>query len=228
MSDMAAFWDAAAREDAYHYVDDREAHGAPDPDRFWAGGEQVLAEMAATVDAPALQPTDTVLDIGCGLGRLTRVLAGRAERVLALDISAEMLARARELNAGLDNVQWLHGDGTSLTGVADASVDAAVSFVVFQHVPDPAITYGYVAELGRVLRAGGWALIHVSNDAEVHRPRRFALLRRRPKDDAAWRGSAVDLGELRATAERAGLAVERTAGEGTQFCFVLLRASRGA
>jgi len=41
-----------------------------------------------------LASTDTALEIGCGLGRITRVLAARAQRVLALDISEEMLARA--------------------------------------------------------------------------------------------------------------------------------------
>jgi SAM-dependent methyltransferase len=225
--DMAAFWDAAARADAYHYVDDRQPEGSPDTERFWAGGEEVLEQMAGAVGAPAIQPGDTVLDIGCGLGRLSRQLAARAARVLALDVSAEMLARAGELNGHLDNVQWIHGDGRTLSGVGDRSVDAAVSFVVFQHVPDPAITLGYVAELGRVLRGGGWALVHVSNEPSVHRGSRLRL-RRKPKDAAAWMGSAVNLDDVRATARGAGLDVERTAGEGTQFCFVLLRATRGA
>ena len=216
---MAAFWDARAREDAFFYVDDRLERGAPDLARFWAGGEDVLERMTALVEAPAIGREHAVLDLGCGVGRLTRPLSARAGRVVALDVSAEMLARARELNPGLENVTWVHGDGRTLAGVEDAGVDVVVSFVVFQHVPDPAITLGYVAEVGRVLRPGGWALLHVSNDPGVHRR---PLLRRRPEDDPAWRGSAVDLGDLRATAERSGLAVERVVGEGTQFCFVRL------
>ena len=91
--------------------------------------------------------------------------------VLALDISPEMLERARELNPDANNVEWLLGDGTSLAGVQDASVDACVSQVVLQHVPDSAITLGYVREIGRVLKPGGWAAIQVSNDAEAHRRR---------------------------------------------------------
>ena len=39
----------------------------------------------------------------------------------------------------------------------------------------------------------------------------------------AWLGSAVDLPTLRATADAAGLDVERTANEGTQYCLVALR-----
>src|SRR3954468_7984575 len=165
MSDMAAFWDARAREDAFFFVDDRLEYGSPDEEGFWAGGAEALDAMLRGVGPPAIEPTDTVLDLGCGLGRLTRVLAARAEHVVALDVSAEMLARARELNAGLDNVEWVHGDGRTLP---DVRIDVAVSFVVLQHVPDPSISLGYVRELGRVLSPRGWAVLHVSNDPRVH------------------------------------------------------------
>jgi len=73
-----------------------------------------------------LASTDTALEIGCGLGRITRVLAARAQRVLALDISEEMLARAREHNPELNNVEWILGDGVSLA-VPDGSVDAVLA-----------------------------------------------------------------------------------------------------
>jgi SAM-dependent methyltransferase len=141
-----------------------------------------------------------------------------------------MLRRARELNA-LANVEWLPCDGRSLTGVAGASADGFFSHVVFQHVPDPAVTLGYVGEIGRVLRPGGWAAFQVSDDPAVHRPRRPTLRGRlraaagrapRGSDHPAWLGSAVDLDALRATAEASGMTVERVVGEGTQFCLVRL------
>lgn len=225
---MAAFWDARAREDAYFFVDDRLDYGAPDTERFWADGERTLDALLAQVDAPPIAPHHTVLDLGCGLGRLTRPLAARARRVVALDVSAEMLARARELNAHLDNVEWVHGDGRTLPG---ARVDAAISFVVLQHVPDPAISLGYVRELGRVLNPGGWAVLHVSNDAAVHdralpaKRRLAAAVGRAPKgqDDPRWLGSAVDLDELDRAAREAGLSVDAVANPGTQWCFVRMR-----
>lgn len=226
---MARFWDERAREDAFFFVDDRQPYRAADVERFWADGASLLDKILELVGA-SLRPQDTVVDIGCGVGRLTRALASRVAHVHAIDVSAEMLERARGLNAGLSNASWHHGDGTSLHPIADDSVDAVVSHVVFQHMPDPEITYGYVREMGRVLRPGGWAAFQVSNDPEVHAGRHAPpsrlkiLLGRAPKGqrDAAWLGSAVELDALEAAAADGGLRVQQVVGEGTQFCFVRL------
>ena len=227
---MESFWDERARENAPYFVENRLDYAHPDLARFWAGGAEIVDRVCELLDV-RLQPTDEVVELGCGLGRLTRVLAARARSVRALDVSAEMLRRAREANPGLDNVEWLHCDGVSLTGVADASADAFFSHVVFQHVPDAEITYGYVREMGRVLRPGGWAAFQVSDDPSVHRARpslrqrALAAAGRAPRgsDHPAWLGSPVDLERLRAVAGAAGLAVERITGAGTQFCMVRLR-----
>jgi SAM-dependent methyltransferase len=228
------FWDERAREDAFHFVDSRLPYRGGEDERFWSGGEEAVSHMLEVLGVE-LETTDVVVDIGCGIGRLTRALAARAREVLALDVSGEMLARARQLNGHLDNVRWLHGDGTTLAPVADSSVDACFSHVVFNHIPDPAITLGYVREMGRVLRPGGWSAFQVSNDpgAEAHAPSGSVPLRRRlaalagraPRayDHPAWLGSAVDLDALRSTASDAGLAVERVEAPGTFFCTILAR-----
>jgi SAM-dependent methyltransferase len=226
------FWNARAREDAFYFVDNRLEYGNPDLERFWAEGERDLDRLLGPLGAE-LRPGDTAVDIGCGVGRLTRWLAKRAARVYAVDVSEEMLARARELNAGLENVRWLHGDGSSLTGVPDGGADACVSHVVFQHLPDPRITLGYVQEMGRALSPGGWSAFQVSTDVDVHRDRPEPglasrvrqLVRREPRGLAhpAWLGSAVSLDELREVAGASGLRVERVVGAGSQFTLVLLR-----
>ena len=225
---MARFWDARAREDAWYFVDNRLQYRRPDVARFWADGEADLDRLLAAAGM-AVRPGDVVVDLGCGLGRLTRPLAARAGAVHALDVSAEMLRRARELNTHLANVTWLQGSGEDLAPIADRSVDAVVSHVVFQHIPDPSITLGYVREIGRVLRPGGWAAFQVSTDARIHRPRGRrrvgALLRRSPRGQRApqWLGSPVDLDALRDVAADAGLRVERIANPGEQHCVVGLR-----
>src|SRR4051794_8943806 len=100
---MEEFWDERAREDAWYFVDNTGRYRDADQERFWRVGEAELDAVLGAVGAEP-RPTDIVLDLGCGIGRLTRALAGRVAHVHALDVSAEMLERARKLNHGLDNV----------------------------------------------------------------------------------------------------------------------------
>jgi SAM-dependent methyltransferase len=233
--DARRFWDQRAEEDAFFAVDSRLDPDSPDLDRFWADGREDLDRLLGAVGA-GFRPTDEVVEIGCGVGRLTRVIAERVASVRAMDVSDQMLRRAREQNPDLDGVEWILGDGETLEGVESRSADAVVSHVVFQHIPDPEITLGYVREIGRVLRPGGWAAFQVSNDPAVHRPRgvrsRLRAVvsrivgRRSPwHENPYWLGSHVELPALRKAAGDASMTVERVRGEGTQYCLVLTRRS---
>ena len=234
------FWDARAEEDAFYFVDNRLEYGSPDVERFWAEGEQDLRVLLDTVGVELPAGAD-VVEIGCGVGRLTRVIAagvGSGGSVRALDVSPRMIERARSLNPGLDGVSWLVGDGASLVGVESSSADVVVSHVVFQHIADPTVTLGYVREIGRVLRPGGFAVFQFSNDPSVHRrpggvrgvvARLRTAVRRGPggQEHPDWRGSAVRVDDLRAAAGDGGMDVERLVGEGTQYAVALTRRRGG-
>lgn len=225
------FWDRRAEEDAFFFVDNRQAYGAPDLERFWSEGEQALDNMLDVLGA-SISRQDRVLEIGCGVGRLTRSLAARGASVRALDVSERMLELAREYNHRLDNVEWILGDGSSLTGVDSASVDVCISHVVFQHIPDPEITLTYLREIGRVLRPGGWAAFQFSNDASLHqRPgwtsragqlvRSLAGRSPRGQGDPHWVGSMLEIEDLRRVARDAQMRIDKLVGEGTPFCCAL-------
>jgi SAM-dependent methyltransferase len=230
---MQEFWDRRADEDAFYFIDNRLSYRRPEMDRFWAEGERDLNALLSQVDL-TISPTDRVLEIGCGVGRLTRVLSERAASVQALDVSERMLELGKELNPSLENVTWIRGDGMTLGGIASGSIDMCVSHVVFQHIPDPNITLGYVREIGRVLRPGGYAAFQISNDPRLHR--RASLLKRAQRgvltllgraphgqNDARWLGSAIALDELKVAVADGSMGIERIVGEGTQFCFVRTR-----
>jgi SAM-dependent methyltransferase len=236
---MRDFWDERAREDALYFVDNREPYRHADEARFWRKGEEDLATLLDTLGI-AIDPAAHVVDVGCGVGRLTRVLAGRAEHVIALDVSPEMLAKAQEMSPELENVEWVLGDGASLTGVEDGSQDLVVSHVVLQHIPSAQVQLGYVAEFARVLKPGGVAAFGLSTDPRVHEPRRApakggqsrrgffkALVGATPggQDEPEWLGAFVPLDALGATAEQVGLALEQIEGANTQF--TLVRAVKG-
>ncbi len=103
-----------------------------------------------------VRPGETVLDLGSGAG-LDAFLAAREVgdrgRVIGVDMTPEMLARARENAArgGYWNVEFREGQIEALP-VEDASVDLAISNCVINLVPDKAAVY---REIARVLRPGG-------------------------------------------------------------------------
>jgi SAM-dependent methyltransferase len=228
LTGVRRFWDRRARENPWFFITNTLDYSDPDLDRFWASGEEDLDMLLGKLDA-TLDPADEVVEIGCGAGRMSRAIAGRVAQLTALDVSPRMLEIAREENPQLANVRWVLGDGTTLEGIPDASADVCLSHIVFQHLPDPRLTLGYVREMGRVLRPGGRALFQISNKPAIHKPphegprlRWSALRGRWPRGQraAAWVGSAVDLEDLRAAATESGLELERVVGEGTQYCFV--------
>ena len=99
----------------------------------------------------------TLADIGCGTGSLTFELARFAQKVVGVDLSTEMLRRARGIakERQLHNVEFRHGDVLKLP-LDSRSVDAAFCVMVLHFLPDPARA---VAGLCRVVRPGGSVIV---------------------------------------------------------------------
>ena len=79
---MRRFWDDRAEENAFYFVDNRLDYQHPDAERFWTMGKEALDKILALLGVE-VEPTDRVVEIGCGVGRLTRPLAARARDVRA-------------------------------------------------------------------------------------------------------------------------------------------------
>ena len=103
-----------------------------------------------------LSPGERVLDLGSGAGTDSLVAAqmvGEQGRVTGIDMTPEMLAKARAAATamGVGNVEFLEGDAERLP-FPDASFDAVVSNGVIDLIPDKDAVF---AELFRVLTPGG-------------------------------------------------------------------------
>jgi SAM-dependent methyltransferase len=99
----------------------RERMSDADREAFFASGEADIAQLFELIDfAPK-----SALDFGCGVGRLTRALAKRVDRVAGVDAAESMLRIARE------NVP----NASFSTTIPNERFDLIVSLIVFQHIP---------------------------------------------------------------------------------------------
>ncbi len=92
----------------------------------------------------------SVIDIGCGEGRFSRLLSELGATVTGIDLTEPLIERARELGSGKET--YLQGDAENLEGVADNSFDLAVSYIVLVDLLDYRRS---IREAYRVLRPGG-------------------------------------------------------------------------
>ncbi len=136
--------------------------------RPWASGidvetsEEVLPYLDRTVFEPFFGTRDVMLEIGPGGGRFTEILLPKCRRLIAAETSPTMLKLLRERFGDDAGIEYHLTDGRGLGKVSDDSVDAAFSYGVFVHLQHWDI-YNYLAELQRVLKPGGKAIIQHSN-----------------------------------------------------------------
>ncbi len=134
MADAAAFWDRVASRYAERPVRDAAAY------------ERTLERTRA-----ALSPGDAVLELGCGTGTTALRLAQGVQRVLGVDISANMIAiaRARAAEQGVANLAFRQAD---LAEIDDGAFDAALAFNLLHLCDDLPAT---LRAIHARLRSGG-------------------------------------------------------------------------
>jgi tRNA (uracil-5-)-methyltransferase TRM9 len=113
-------------------------------------------EVEAFLDG---RSADTALDLGCGNGRHSELLADHADRVLGVDASTGLLyeARDRAADRGFD-ATLVAGDAARVPLREDAA-DVAVYVATLHHLPDRETRVASLDELGRVLAPGGAAVV---------------------------------------------------------------------
>ena len=236
---MRRDWDERARRNAFHYIASWKQKW--DVQSFLASGEKDYAALVAPVLQRCGVPTagEVLIELGCGAGRMTHSFARRYKQVVAMDISTEMLQRAREIDAPQENIMWLRAGGADLSCVAGNSADFLFSYLVLQHLPNEELVFGYVREFMRVLRPGGaflfqfngnhtptmnlrgqlaWGVVDTLWSAWLAWLSRIAA-RALGLDPAtagkSWRGAAIEAARVVSALRSSGAEVRELSGEGT-------------
>jgi SAM-dependent methyltransferase len=182
-------------------VFDRLARRAPEagvalyalgsPELLATATDEVVARMR---EWGLLGGSRDMIEIGCGIGRLSLALAPEMAIVVGLDVSGEMIAEARRRGKGVANASFRQTPGRDLSGIADQSIDLVLA----------ADTFPYLVAAGQ-----GLAGRHVEEAARVLRPGGVLLVL-----NYSYRGDAdLDRRDFRQAAAAGGLAIER---EGSQ------------
>ena len=109
---------------------------------------------------------EKALELGCGTGVFTRLLAARAQQVLAVDLSPQMIRLAREQSIAYPNIEYVTGDVMRLALPAE-SYDCIVSLATLHHLPQEQA----VLKMKGALKPGGVLIIHdlVADDRIIDR-----------------------------------------------------------
>lgn len=138
-TDQVAYWNG---EGGSHWVDEQTHTDI-----------MLTPVLDALLARAEIRPGQHVLDVGCGCGATTIELSkrvGASGRVIGLDVSAPMLARARELSKGLTNVDYICADAAAHTFSA-ASADWLFSKFGVMFFGEPTAAF---ANLKRALKPG--------------------------------------------------------------------------
>ncbi len=253
-TNMRTQWDEMARRNAFYSISSAAKYqdvSQVDVELFWQEGRQQVDLFLRA--AGLAQPTQgTMVEIGCGLGRMTHRFSEIFRHVYAIDVSPEMVQRARALWPGLDNVDFVVGNGIDLQPITSSSIEFVFSFLVLQHVAQPDVVYGYIRECSRVLVPNGLAFLQFRTTAApsvryrlmrvlshwacmilrgLGRLRRSLRRNEGPQSleqhfahsYKAWRGCSVEPQMVEHLTAEVGLTIESVTGLGSQYTFYRLR-----
>ena len=129
-------------------------HVARIAERMHAAGDGPAAAHERYLLRHVPRQCDAALELGCGTGEFSRRLASLARKVIALDLSAEMVRVARSRSAGRENIDYVVGDMTTLP-LRGGGFDCVVSLNALHHVD----TVAALRAMRSALRPGGTLLI---------------------------------------------------------------------
>ncbi len=195
-------WEAVGQDAGWTFT---MMNGSPDEATLQRTGREMAQRL---VDSLAITREHRVLEVGCGVARVGRELAPQVGHWHGADISAPILKIAARRTAALPNVQFHELSRTALP-FSGGLFDRAYSHLVLFHL-DKEDLFGYLRELGRVLKPGGLVYFDTWNLLNPEGWERFIWEldhHQHKKVKPAHRNQFATADEIRLYVEKAGLEV---------------------
>jgi SAM-dependent methyltransferase len=213
---MREEWDRRARDDAERFIYTRDS--AADVADFARSGEanynQLVRPFLPILLNGRPARSSRVVEIGCGVGRMTQWFARDFGFVEALDVSPAMIEGVRRRLGHPPNVAFHVGNGSDLAPVSGGSADLVFSYIVFQHIPSREVIENYVGEAARVLKDGGAFKFQLNGDQSAD-----YLAHERD----TWLGETFSEAQAAAMLARRGFSLAAMEGAGTQYFLITAR-----
>src|SRR5262245_43619580 len=173
LSSLRRHWERLGRQDPFWAVltDPAKRRGAWDLEQFYRSGADELTAVLRHAQELGLSVShDRALDFGCGAGRMTQAMAAVFGRADGVDISASMLATARQHNRFADRCVYHLNSAPDLSLFAGDTFSFVFTTLVLQHM-EPRLATAYIREFVRVLRPGGLLVFQVPSHRTASEPR---------------------------------------------------------
>lgn len=204
--DMEKDWDQRAQVHARYYI--KCDHFKTEAE-FDESGLRDLHDLI--LPGLVMNAGTVALEIGCGIGRLLKPMAGLVGELHGVDVSGEMLTSARVRLQSYSNIRLHKTGGADLSMLPDHAVDFCYSYIVFQHIPHKDLVIAYITEVSRILKPGGIFRFQVDG--------RYADAGRRAKG-GTWAGVVFSEEEMRSILKKTDLDIVACSGANTAYFWI--------
>lgn len=163
LNELKLLWEHLARSNSKYYIFSDCGKNITD-EQFEKSGKKDTEEFVLNDKYIFDTGNKSILEIGCGNGRMTKYICSKFKRVVAIDISRTMIQEAALRLQTVQNVQLLETDGYDFSLIADKSIDIVFSYLVFQHFKDKRMVECNFEEVNRVLKPGGLFKVRLRTD----------------------------------------------------------------
>ena len=214
--EMKRDWDDRARQNAKWFINTIKF--AQSDEEFYGSGKPEVERLILSDMALLTQGRDPktlrILEIGCGLGRMTCHLTGLFGEVHSTDVSGEMVRQARERLQQHANAHFYETSGVDFTEFPNDHFDIVFSVYVFQHVPSAEVIRSNITDAYRVLKPGGVMKFQTNS---------ITALAYEEVEKDTWAGATYSEADIRRTARELGAHLISIFGADTQYCWTTLR-----